>query len=243
MLRSTIQAKWSAPRNVVAFTTTRYRGVSKPPFGSFNLGDHVGDDIAAVQSNRLSLATDCGLPAEPCWLTQTHSTKVQTINANLPGTVADGAVTDIAGIVCAVLTADCLPLFLSNNNGTRVAVVHAGWQGLADGIIEQGVMAMGGSVEQLHAWAGPTIGVNHFEIGNEVRAQLGGSDLAYRNSPNAGKCFANLYQLARERLQAVGVNNYTHSENCTFADADQFFSHRRDQTTGRMASIIYFTEK
>ena len=238
--RVSIIPKWAAPTNIVAFTTTRSGGMSKPPYDSFNLGDRVGDSLQQVQQNRAALLTDHRLPGEPHWLNQTHSTLIKTVdNRTACSDPADGAISNIAGMVCAVLTADCLPLFLCDDAGTKVGVVHAGWQGLANGIVEQAVLALGRPVDQIHAWAGPTIGVDHFEVGEEVSEQLGGSDLAYRDSPNSGKCFADLYQLVRERLQAVGVKNYTHSELCTYADANQFFSYRRDQTTGRMASIIY----
>ena len=238
--RFNIVAQWEAPKNIVAFTTTRANGQSKPPFDSLNLGDHVGDDNAHVQQNRASLISDYGLPGEPRWLSQTHSTIVRHLDEGADCVdPADGAISNIAGVVCVVLTADCLPLFLCNDAGTKVGVIHAGWQGLANGIVEQGVLAMGEAGDQLHAWAGPTISNKHFEIGNQVREQLGGSSLAYRDSANTGKCFADLYQLVRERLQAVGVKKYTHSQHCTFADSKQFFSHRRGRTTGRMASIIY----
>ena len=236
----TIAAGWQAPVNIVAFTTTRAGGVSEAPYDSFNLGLHVGDDEDHVQRNRALLKEKFKLPNDPAWLQQTHSTRVLSLESRPAHTQpADGAVTSQAGLVCAVMTADCMPLFLCNNAGTKVGVVHAGWRGLAAGIIEQGVTALGEPAEQIIAWAGPTISAAHFEIGNEVRVQLGGSQQAYSPSSNPGRCYVDLYQLAGERLKAIGVSRYGHSQHCTYANAGLFYSHRRQQPTGRMVSLIY----
>jgi len=155
---------------------------------------------------------------------------------------ADGCYSFLPGVVCAILTADCMPLFLSSKSGDRVALVHAGWRGLADGIIEKGVEMLDCDVDQLLAWAGPCIGPSAFEIGDEVRQQLGGSDSAYKPSANSTKesvkWFANLYQLAGERLSEIGLHQYSHSEVCTYHDLD-FYSYRRTGQCGRMASFIW----
>ncbi|NND00063.1 MAG: peptidoglycan editing factor PgeF [Gammaproteobacteria bacterium] len=236
---------WPAPENVVAFTTTRCGGVSGAPYDSFNLALHVGDEAAKVQQNRQILKSHFCLPNEPVWLEQIHGTSVVSLarpaGKPLPADPprADGAVSAQRGVVCAVMTADCMPLFLSNKAGTRVGVIHAGWRGLANGIIEQGVSALNEPADQVLAWAGPTIGQMHFEIDNEVREQLGGPDQAYAASTRPGKCHADLYQLAAFRLQALGVAQYGHSRHCTFAEAGYFYSYRRDQQGGRMASLIY----
>ena len=243
---------WSAPDSVVAFTTTRRGGFSSAHFGSLNLAEHVGDEAVLVRKNRDLLVSQTNLPGQPLWLNQTHSTRILDLQHQLPLTPqelqheqpqlaqdADGAVTSLRGLVCCVMTADCMPLFVCTRLGTKVGVIHAGWRGMADGIIEQAVAQLDESPEQIMAWAGPTISGSNFEIGNEVREQLGGSDRSYSESPNQGKCFADLYRLAGERLKLLGIHSYGYEEICTYADKLRFFSHRRDQSTGRMASIIY----
>lgn len=235
---------WPAPAHVQACCTTRLGGVSQAPFASFNLGDHVGDDPLAVAENRrlLSLA----LPNPPHWLTQTHSTQVNiittpTANAVLP---ADASVTQIPEAVCVVMTADCLPLLLTDQQGTVVAAVHAGWRGLCDGIIERTVAAMAVPATTLLAWLGPAIGPNAFEVGAEVRAafvaQAIEAEQAFIPQQN-GKYLADIYQLARQRLQAVGVSNISGGTDCTVTDSERFFSYRRDGQTGRMASCIWIS--
>lgn len=254
-------ANWTAPKHVRALTTTVDGGVSDGVYHSLNLGQHVQDDVGLVEQNRALLVRELSLPSEPVWLNQAHSTDVVelmgaksddefSVNAegsltNADGSLinADGSYTHSKGVVCAVLTADCLPVFLTNKVGDRVAVVHAGWRGLADGIIEQGVAKLGCPAEDVIAWAGPCIGPDAFEIGDEVREQLGGSDAAYKESLNSSaektKWFANLYLLAGERLSAIGVNEYFHSHACTFNDSNEFFSYRRTGQCGRMASLIW----
>ena len=237
-----IKADWDAPGNVIAFSTTRNGGFSEGDYDSFNMGSHVGDKDKCVLKNRELLKLDNNLPTEPCWLEQTHSVDILELDSTdfeLP--TADGSITSKPNIVCAVMTADCLPLFLSNKGGTKVGVIHAGWLGMANGIIEKAVIKMAEPVDQLITWAGPSISQTYFEIGDEVRAQLGGSSEYYSVSKNKGKCFANLYRLAEQRLANIGVHNYSYSNACTFADQDHFFSHRRDKQTGRMVSIIYLS--
>jgi YfiH family protein len=237
-----VEADWLAPRNVVAFTTTRHGGFSQPPYDSFNLAQHVDDQPSVVARNRQLLVSKFDLPSEPVWLEQVHSTKVLEIDSSLARLQpADGLITASPKVVCAVMTADCMPLFLSDQAGSKVAVVHAGWRGMADGIIEKVVGLFNQPPEQLIAWAGPTIGPKHFEIGPEVKEQLMGPEEAYIASSNKGKLLADLYLLAGQRLAALGVLTYTHCAYCSYADQQLFYSYRRSKATGRMASIIYLT--
>ena len=237
-----IKADWPAPSNVVAFTTTRQGGFSQAPFDSFNLAQHVDDLTSVVARNRQLLVSQFNLPSEPVWLDQVHSTKVLEIGSSATALQpADGLITASPKVVCAVMTADCMPLFLSDQAGTKVAVVHAGWRGMADGIIEQAVGLFNQPPEQILAWAGPTIGPKYFEIGPEVKEQLMGPKEAYTASSNKGKLLADLYLLAGQRLAGLGVLNYTHAAYCSYADQQLFYSYRRSKVTGRMASIIYLT--
>lgn len=230
---------WPAPATVRAVSTTRHGGVSAAPYDSLNLGDHVGDDPAAVTENRARLARALELPTPPVWLRQVHGTQV--IAAAAGGCEADAAHTQQAGVVCAVLTADCLPLLLCNSAGTQVAAVHAGWRGLAAGVIEAALDSMG-EPKHLMAWLGPAIGPAAFEVGDEVRAaflaQDASAQAAFRPSPT-GRWLADIYQLARVRLAARGVNRIYGGHWCTYSDAERFYSHRRDQVSGRMATLIW----
>ena len=242
-IMSIITANWSVPNAVTALTTTRYGGVSKQPFNSLNLGMHVDDTPSDVIENRRRLKSHLNLPGDPIWLNQTHSTKIfrliessQTINSE-----CDGVITRHKGVVCAVMTADCLPLFLSRRDGCEVAVLHVGWRGLAQGIIEKGVAMFDCPATDLVGWAGPSISMRHFEIGLEVKEQLGGSETAYSEPHGLNKCYANMYELTRERLENCGMTEFTHSNYCTFEDSELFFSFRRSQITGRMASLIWIS--
>ena len=234
---------WPAPGNVRALVTTRAGGVSRGAYANLNLGAHVGDDPAAVAENRRRLRVAAALPAEPVWLSQVHGCKVARLDASsLPGLEADAALTDVPGVVCAVLTADCLPVLFCNRSGTRVAAAHAGWRGLAAGVLEASVADMDTAPEDIHAWLGPAIGPSVFEVGDEVReafvARHPGADSAFAPSP-AGRWLADLYSLSRLRLSACGVRSVHGGDYCTFTDAGQFYSYRRDGETGRMASLIW----
>lgn len=230
---------WPAPPTVRAVSTTRRGGVSVAPYDSWNLGDHVGDDPRAVEQNRLRLMKALGLPAPPVWLRQVHGARV--VDAGHGSCEADAAYTGQPGVVCAVLTADCLPLLLSNATGTRVAAVHAGWRGLAAGVIEAALAVMGPGAELL-AWLGPAIGPGAFEVGSEVRdifiAHDARAQNAFRPSPN-GRWWADIYQLVRLRLAAHGVTVVYGGHECTYSDAGRFYSYRRDGITGRMATMIW----
>lgn len=239
---SWIAPDWPAPPNVRAVTTTRLGGVSAPPFSSLNLAGHVGDDPAAVAENRARLARAADLPAEPRWLNQVHGCRVVEAGEVAAGCEADAAATDRAGVVCAVLTADCLPVLLCNAAGTRVAAAHAGWRGLAGGVLEAAVAGFGGG--EVLAWLGPAIGPDAFEVGPEVRAAFVGADPAAAAAFRPGRddrFLADLYALARRRLAAAGVSAVHGGGLCTYHEANRFYSYRRDGQTGRMASLIWRT--
>lgn len=234
---------WPAPANVRALVTTRHGGVSIGPYASLNLGDHVGDDPAAVAANRHLLRTH--LPAEPVWLQQVHGTRCIAAATAVPNSEADAAFTRSPGVVCAVLTADCLPILLCDTDGTVVAAAHAGWRGLAAGVIEATVAVMAVPGERLLAWLGPAIGPQHFEVGGEVRDTFIAHDpqavQAFVARPNGtqGKWLCDIYLLAAQRLKALGVCRLASADFCTVRDAERYFSYRRDGATGRMASLIW----
>jgi YfiH family protein len=231
---------WPAPANVRALQTLRLGGCSPAPWESFNLGDHVGDDPGRVLANRARLRA-C-LPAEPRWLRQVHG--VVTVDAaNTPEMPeADAAWSRTAGVVCAVMTADCLPVLFCDRAGTVVAAAHAGWRGLLAGVLESTLAAMACPAGEVMAWLGPAIGPQAFEVGDEVREAFVAA------SPSAGAAFAaaapgkwhaNLYQLARQRLAEAGVTDVQGGDRCTWSESAHFFSYRRDGCTGRMATLIW----
>ena len=240
-----VDADWPAPLGVRALSTFRgdaQSGISQGPYGWFNLGDHVGDDPAAVAENRRRLRAAAGLPGEPSWLSQVHGVAVADLDSPAGHGAADAAITRAAGKVCAILTADCLPILFASDSGDAVAAAHAGWRGLAAGVIEATVHALRVPPESLLAWLGPAIGPKHFEVGAEVRDALLKDDaragLAFE--PNArGRFMADLEMLARRRLQKLGVSRINGGGECTFARPDRFFSHRRDGITGRQATLIW----
>ncbi len=251
-MNSLILPEWPAPTGVRALTTTRRGGTSVAPWHGFNLGDHVGDDPQAVAANRSLLRRE--LPAEPVWLRQVHGTRCVDAATVAPGVEADASFTRQRGVVCAVLTADCLPVLLCDESANVVGIAHAGWRGLAAGVIEATVAAMGEPGERLMAWLGPAIGAQAFEVGGEVRDQFISHDAqaAEAFKPAAdGKWLCDIYQLARQRLQALGIDGprrgvpvmqsrrIASAEFSTMGDADRFFSYRRDGVTGRMASLIW----
>lgn len=232
---------WPAPPNVRAFVTTRGGGVSRAPYDSMNLGDHVGDDAQCVRRNRARLRER--LPADPVWLSQVHGTAVVDAARCAPGERADGAYARQPNVVCAVLTADCLPIFLCDRNGREVALLHAGWRGLAAGIVERGVAALQTAPGDLLAWFGPAIGAAAYEVGDEVRAAFVTRDPAAAvgfRPARPGKWTLDLYGIARARLHRHGVRAIYGGGWCTATQPALFFSHRRDGVTGRMASVIWF---
>jgi YfiH family protein len=242
---SWIEPVWPAPKGVRALSTFRSGGASVAPYASLNLGDHVGDAAAAVAENRRRLAADAHLPAQPSWLNQVHGISVADLDAAgdvRPVGSADAAFSRRPGRLCAILTADCLPVLLTTDTWGLVAAAHAGWRGLADGVIEATVRALKAPPGSLMAWLGPAIGPRHFEVGAEVREALliGDSGAAVAFAANErGRYMADLGALARRRLAALGVVRVYGGGECTFAAADRYFSHRRDGTTGRQATLIW----
>jgi polyphenol oxidase len=240
MTSSFITPDWPAPRNVRALITTRRGGVSDPPFQSLNLGTQAGDEAARVARNRMLLREH--LPAEPKWLAQEHGSNVVNAHdcAGVPR--ADASWTDRAGVVCAVLIADCLPVLFCDRAGSAVAIAHAGWRGLATGVIERTVEAMALPGGDLLAYLGPAISADAFEVGQEVYDAFvlrdASASIAFRHRGN-GKYLADLYALARLRLRAVGVMPTYGGNFCTLNDSERFYSYRRDHSTGRMAALIW----
>ena len=235
-----VKPDWLAPSHVQAFSTTRKGGCSLPPFDALNLGDHVGDSSESVAENRGFLSSGLNIPSEPVWLNQQHTTIIQKDQKKYNGEPCDGIYTNQSSVVCAVMTADCMPVLISNKQGSEVAAVHAGWRGLAGGIIEKAISLFESKAKDLLVWAGPTISQQNFEIGLEVKIELGGSERFYEKNPDkAGHYFCDLYGLAGERVTALGAS-YTYSKQCTYADKKDYFSYRRDGKTGRMASLIWF---
>lgn len=238
-----IQPNWPAPPNVKALQTTRAGGVSKDAFASLNLGAHVSDDPLAVAKNRQLLSAY--LPSEPVWVNQVHG--VEVIDAAICSCLenADASFTTKPNVVCVTMTADCLPVLLCDKKGSVVAAVHAGWRGLCDGVIEAAVAKMQVPANEILVWLGPAIGPDAFEVGDEVREQFMAKDskAALAFIPHSDKWLCNIYQIARQRLNAVGVTEiYGASVNedfCTYTDKARFFSFRRDSVTGRMASMIW----
>lgn len=243
-----IYPDWPAPAGVFAAVSTRVGGVSKPPFDSFNLAYHVEDDRAAVGENRINLnaavAVDCTIQ----WLQQVHGTHVVAADLDAAEQTGDAVFIGAAGLAGAVLTADCLSVFFASDDGGGVAASHAGWRGLADGVLEQTLARFPVPPDKVIAWLGPAIGPCHFEVGREVRDAFLRSSTgdaresirarAFQPSSNAGKYFADLYELARIRLEASGVRAVYGGGLCTYCDSTRFYSYRREARTGRMASVI-----
>ena len=240
--REWIVPEWPAPARVRAFVTTRAGGVSTGEHASLNLGTRSGDDPERVAENRRIVMGH--LPAGPHWMAQVHGTEVANLDDARESAIptSDAAVTTRAKKVAVVLTADCMPLFFSDRAGTRVAVAHAGWRGMAAGVIESTVTALGVVPEDLLAWMGPTIGPSAFEVGGEVRDAFLDRDPRAVNAfavHTPGKYMADLYALARRRLSAAGVREVHGGGFCTYREADRFFSYRRVQASGRMGAFIW----
>lgn len=230
---------WPAPPGIRAVSTVRHGGTSEGPYASLNLGDHVGDDPERVRENRQRVHATLSLPSEPVWLRQVHGTHL--VDAAEPAQrIADGSFSSRPGLVCTVMTADCLPILLCTCDGTKIAAVHGGWRGLADGILRTAVDAL--QTTELIAWLGPAIGPDAFEVGEEVRQRFTESAPEFGQAfrPSTGdRWFADLYAIARLQLAALGIAGCYGGGCCTYTEADRFFSHRRDQTTGRMATLIW----
>jgi copper oxidase (laccase) domain-containing protein len=270
---------WPAPANIHAATTLRTGGVSQGTYSSFNPAAHVNDDIDRVRQNRQIIREMLDLPAEPVWLDQIHSNRaVKAENPPYPplqkggrGDLqqADASFTNESGVVCVVMTADCLPLLVCSKDGEQVAAIHAGWRGLLAGVINNTVVAMQvplnppfskgetsqfrntdlspplckrGARGDLLVWLGPAIGPDCFEVGSEVRDAFLEKSVAFNNAFKAqsnGKWLADIYQLARIELAALGISNVYGGTHCTFTEHERFYSYRRDAQTGRMATLIW----
>lgn len=239
-----IQPNWPAPKNVRAFQTTRQGGFSQAPYDSFNLGMHVGDNALNVASNRQLLTPY--LPSEPVWMNQVHGIRVLDAATSSCLEDADASIARQKNVVCVTMTADCLPILMCDQQGTLVAAVHAGWRGLCDGVIEVTIKKMAVDSTEILVWLGPAIGPDSFEVGDDVRQAFLKHDpkaeVAFKNLGNE-KWVCDLYTLAKQRLNALGVTQIFGSsineDFCTFKQQAQFFSFRRDKTTGRMASLIW----
>lgn len=239
---SYLAADWPAPANIFAFSTTRFQGSSYGKYDSFNLALHVDDRSENVQLNRQKLVSDLKLDNEPAWLNQIHGNHCIDAEACLGELInADASHTNKPRLVCAVMTADCLPILLTDQKGAWVAACHAGWRGLANGVVENTVNQYPGDTQNLMAWIGPAISRQHFEVGKEVEQQF------VANSANSAKFFASnnngrlqfdFIGLAKQRLIELGVQVFG-GDYCTYAQQKQFFSYRRDGQTGRMASLIW----
>jgi len=247
-----LQPDWPAPRRVRAGCTTRIGGVSLAPFTNLNLGRSTGDDIAHVLENRRRALAALQAPAEPQWIRQVHGTQVVRAPFAEVTPAADASFTTLAGVVCAVQAADCLPVLFCDDGGSVVAAAHAGWRGLAAGVLEATVAALPAEPRALMAWLGPAIGPEAFEVGDEVRAAFVAVDAsaaqhfrkadfrsATSDQPTADKYFADLFALARQRLALAGVTRVYGGGISTHADAERFYSFRRDGITGRMAAMIW----
>ena len=232
---------WPAPAGVRAFVTTRAGGTSEGEYATMNLGLNSGDRPEHVQANRAIVRSH--LPADPAYLAQVHGADVLDLDEGVPGGArADAAVSRQPRRVAVVLTADCMPVFLCDRAGTRIAVAHAGWRGMAAGVLENAVGALGVAPDEVFAWMGPTIGPDAFEVGPEVREAFVAHDpraaAAFRPH-KPGKFMADLYHLARSRLSAAGVRDIHGGGFCTFHEPERFFSYRRVQKSGRMGAFIW----
>jgi YfiH family protein len=239
---------WPAPAGVQAAMTTRKGGHGSPPFQGYNLGDHVGDDAATVAAHRGELARALGV--QPVYLHQVHGTEVVRLDEFAPtgpALTADAAITTSPGVACTILVADCLPVLFADRRGRGVGAAHAGWRGLAGGVLERTVdalvRALDAQPEDLVAWLGPCIGPRRFEVGEEVRAAFlasqPGAGAHFKPGERSGKWLADLQGLARDRLNGCGVGDVSAEPACTVEEASRFFSFRRDGRTGRMAALVW----
>jgi len=262
-----VEVDWPAPLAIGAVATTRQGGVSRGTFASLNLAGHVGDDPGAILTNRARLRERVGLPGEPVWLTQEHGVRSVDLDGSArPGPIANAPAADIAvtrrpGVVCAVLSADCVPILLCDRKGTTVGAVHAGWRGLASGVVAAGIAATGAPADRLLAWIGPCIGWRHYEVGAEVYERFAGilppggvffrgpahregSDPHRRGHAELQrsgerKWLMDLSTVTRHLLHRAGVREVFGGRLCTASDPSRFFSYRRDGVTGRIASLIW----
>lgn len=236
-----IEPAWSAPRRVRACFTTRLGGYSAPPWNGLNLATHVGDRPRDVTRNRAALRTALSLPGEPAWLDQRHGHGVVCLDDARAGKVGDAAFARTRGKVCAVLVADCVPVLLCDRRGRQVAAVHAGWRGLAGGVIASAIAPLAGAPRDLLAWIGPAIGPAAYATGPEVRARFVAADAgaAVAFERRGSQWHMDLQALAARKLAALGVRHIETARECVHAMEDRYFSYRRDRVTGRMAALIW----
>jgi YfiH family protein len=236
---SWLPASWDAPSTIRAGTSTRLGGHSLPPFDTLNLALHVGDVSETVRLNRSRLSELLKLPSTPVWLEQVHGNRIVT-ESDLDNNIADGIYSEKAGVVCVIMTADCVPLLLCNTSGTKIAAVHAGWRGFCAGVIDKALALFG--KDEVQAWIGPHIGADHYEVGDDVRSACLHKypQLAHAFQPNQrGRWQANLETMVRHSLAGTGVKSIFSSNYCTYSEADKFYSYRRNPQTGRTASMIW----
>ncbi|MGF1778912.1 peptidoglycan editing factor PgeF [Vibrio nomapromontoriensis] len=238
---STLQPTWVTHPSITSVTSTREEGGSKAPFDGLNIGTHVGDCASDVMMNRQKLMERASMPSSPIWLNQTHSTTIAIITSSTNDVIdADAAFTRQPNVVLSAMTADCLPILLASKDGDEIAAVHAGWRGLADGIVENAIDCFAGDIQ---AWIGPAISRDAFEVGDDVKNVFCRLDtrfeLAFQAKKEPGKWLADLAFIAQLKLERAGVMDITQSGLCTYADPKRFFSYRRDGQTGRMASFVW----
>ena len=242
MTTNWLKADWPAPDFIKAGTTLRQGGVSRGAYESFNLATHVGDELTAVERNRAILNQSLDVPNPPQWLEQIHSTKAVLLPSEESIPKADAAYTFEKNTVCAVMTADCLPLLITDREGSCVAAIHAGWRGLCDGVIEATINKLPSKPESLLVWLGPAIGADVYEVGEEVYDDFTKANHEAKQAftPTAEKHWLfDIYRLAKLRLNFIGVKQIYGGDRCTLSEEEQFFSYRRDDVTGRMASMIW----
>jgi len=243
---SCISTNWAAPKNIKSFTTTRKGGVSKSPFDSFNIAYHVNDSPSNVDENRQLLNNE--LPANAIWLDQIHSNKVIEVSSNSDLNLvkqADALFTREMNLPLAIMTADCLPILLTDRNGKQIAAVHGGWRGLSCGIITNTLAYFNCEPCQIMAWLGPAIGPENFEVGQDVVDAFSGLNINHLDAFNEqanGKFFADIFLLAKQLLNASGITNITSQKQCTYNNSELFYSYRRENQTGRMASLIWICQ-
>lgn len=240
-----LRPEWPAPARVRAAFTLRGGGVSAAPYDSLNVGAHVGDHCAAVAENRQRVQRVLGLPAAPLWLEQVHGTVVFEAGAHpaVPPR-ADAVIARLPGLVAAIQVADCLPVLFATTEGSAVAAAHAGWRGLAAGVLEATLAGLDGDPARLLAWLGPAIGPRHFEVGEEVKSAFTGHDPQAARAFTAnerGRWWCDLPLLARQRLARAGITRVFGGDWCTYSDPARFFSYRREGQCGRMAALIWLT--
>ncbi|EKK4082990.1 polyphenol oxidase [Cronobacter dublinensis] len=237
-----ITPQWPLPPGVAACSSTRHGGVSLPPYDALNLGAHCGDNPEHVEENRRRFYQAANFPGAPVWLEQVHGKEVLHLTGGpYASKRADASYTRKRGTVCAVMTADCLPVLFCDTAGREVAAAHAGWRGLCEGVLEETVSCFEAAPATIQAWLGPAIGPQAFEVGPEVRDAFIAKDAAAAEAfrPHGEKYLADIYLLARQRLASMGVTAVYGAERCTHSESHDFFSYRRDGTTGRMASFIW----